>query len=313
MKNSIFAVMFFLIAHSCFSQVSIIFDTDMGSDCDDAGALAVLHKLAEKGEATILGVIYSSGKIKEGVGVCDAINTWYNRPDLPIGHYKKDNVGDPVTTYLPQVGRDTARFGHDLIDDAPEMVETYKNLLRSEPDNSVTIVTVGHPHGLYYLMDDVEGMRLIHDKVNKWIAMAHTQEKPNTGWNFGRNGTAPYVGKILEKWPKQAIFSGIGRDIITGNRLLPDTPDDNPVKEIYALWNGAIEKGRHSWDQVAVLVAVRPELFTFETSGSLRQVEEDKTFWDKRINNPNHSRVALKEGSEELEFLIEVLMSEPPG
>ena len=41
---------------------SVIFDTDMGSDCDDAGALAILHSLADAGEVRILGVIFSSGK-----------------------------------------------------------------------------------------------------------------------------------------------------------------------------------------------------------------------------------------------------------
>ncbi len=169
MKNPVLTLLFVSIAYSCFSQVRLIFDTDMGSDCDDAGALAVLHKLADKEEATILGFIYSSG-----------------------------------------------------------------------------------------------------------------------------------------------VFSGLGENITTGNRKLPDTPDENPVKEIYSLWNGAIEKGRHSWDQVAVLVAVRPELFNFETWGSLRQVEGDKTFWDKANNNPRHSSVALKTGMIELELLIEDLMSELP-
>ena len=35
----------------------------MGSDCDDVGALALLHAYAELGEAEILGVIYSSGAV----------------------------------------------------------------------------------------------------------------------------------------------------------------------------------------------------------------------------------------------------------
>src|SRR5438046_2179973 len=34
--------------------VKVIFDTDMDSDCDDVGALAVLHALADRGEAEIL-------------------------------------------------------------------------------------------------------------------------------------------------------------------------------------------------------------------------------------------------------------------
>ena len=37
--------------------VQIIFDTDMDIDCDDAGALAVLHALMDYEEAEILGVV----------------------------------------------------------------------------------------------------------------------------------------------------------------------------------------------------------------------------------------------------------------
>lgn len=39
------------------SAVKIIFDTDMHTDCDDAGALAVLHALADNWECDILAVI----------------------------------------------------------------------------------------------------------------------------------------------------------------------------------------------------------------------------------------------------------------
>ena len=294
------------------AQPRVILDTDIGSDCDDAGAMAVLHKLSDKGEVDILGIIYSSGKIAEGVGVCDAINTYYNRPNLPIGQYKKNDVGDPITTYLPQIGRDTARFKHNLINSAPSALETYKKILRTQPDSSVTIITIGHPHVLLYLIKDEEGISLIQAKVTKWIAMAHTQETPNVGWNFGRNGAANYVGKILKYWPQEVIFSGLGRDIITGNKKLPNTPKDNPVKEIYTLWNGAIQKGRPSWDQIAVLAAVRPQYFLFEKKGSLRQLEEGKTFWDVSLNNPKHSRVSLKIDKKEMESVIEELMSELP-
>lgn len=49
---------------SSFSEigkpVEIILDTDIGPDCDDAGAIAVLNVLADKGEANILGLINSS-------------------------------------------------------------------------------------------------------------------------------------------------------------------------------------------------------------------------------------------------------------
>ncbi|HCH85950.1 MAG TPA: nucleoside hydrolase, partial [Lentisphaeria bacterium] len=38
---------------------TIILDTDFETDCDDAGALCVLHALARRGNAAIAGVIAS--------------------------------------------------------------------------------------------------------------------------------------------------------------------------------------------------------------------------------------------------------------
>ena len=63
------------------APVKVVFDTDMAADVDDVGALALLHALADLGEARILAVGISSRN--EEAGPClDAINTWYGRPDF---------------------------------------------------------------------------------------------------------------------------------------------------------------------------------------------------------------------------------------
>ncbi|HRT97049.1 MAG TPA: Tm-1-like ATP-binding domain-containing protein, partial [Planctomycetota bacterium] len=64
--------------------VKIIFDTDMDSDCDDAAALALLHALADNGEAEILATMCSATH-PFSAPCTDAINTYYGRPNLPIG------------------------------------------------------------------------------------------------------------------------------------------------------------------------------------------------------------------------------------
>ena len=65
----------------------IIFDTDVGGDVDDAGALAVLHALADRKEIEILAIGVVIGH-EDAVPYVDAVNTWYGRPDLPIGTIK---------------------------------------------------------------------------------------------------------------------------------------------------------------------------------------------------------------------------------
>jgi hypothetical protein len=287
---------------------AVIFDTDMGSDCDDAGALAILHALADAGELRILGVVFSSGKNRYGIGTCDAINTYYGRGDLPLGQYKGTDVGDPRNSYTKQIATDTERFGHDTVDQAPELVAAYRSMLQSQPDHSVTLCTVGHPHGLVHLLRDPRGAELVRAKVERWVAMG------TGGWNFQQMGMSAYCQELLETWPLPFYISPSGKDIKTGHRLLPGTPDTNPVRESYRLWGTgtAITEGRSSWDQVAVLFVARPELFTVARTGRVERLADGRVIWNPDVDNTNHCLVTPKPSTDEMAAIIEELMARRP-
>ena len=57
---------------------SVIFDTDMDTDCDDVGALAMLHALADAGEVNILATVVSS-KFAYSAPCVEAVNRYYGR------------------------------------------------------------------------------------------------------------------------------------------------------------------------------------------------------------------------------------------
>lgn len=311
--------------------VRVIFDTDIGSDCDDAGAMAVLHKLADRGEARILATIFSSrgdvGDNRFGPAVVDAINTWYRRPNLPIGANKGHDVGDPgARRYLRQVGADQRRFGHDIktTDDVPDMIDVYRQVLAGQPNKKVVIVTVGHPIALYHLLrsgpDDhspLPGKELVRHKVRCWVAMGGGNDtRPSSPWNLAHNGMANYIGQLLEQWPVDYFNSGDGADIQTG-RELPATPADNPVRECYRLWLGKTRDSRSSWDELAVLFAVRGErYFKVDAHGGTKVTDGgNKIYWDPSHDNPLHHRVMIdtdKIGKRALEKVIARLMTEPP-
>ncbi|MFZ5429168.1 MAG: hypothetical protein ACOZDD_02965 [Bacteroidota bacterium] len=101
----------------------IIFDTDMGSDCDDAGALALLHAYATLGKAEIIGCIYSSGVVPYGAAVVEAINVYYGRPDIPVGACHGSEVGDPVDKMNAEKGCKwrigETRYKHNFIRQKP--------------------------------------------------------------------------------------------------------------------------------------------------------------------------------------------------
>ena len=73
--------------------VKIIFDTDLGSDYDDVGALAFLHAAADSGKAEILATM-ASNKYELTAPSIDVINSYFGRPELPVGSPKSDGVTD---------------------------------------------------------------------------------------------------------------------------------------------------------------------------------------------------------------------------
>jgi hypothetical protein len=170
----------------------IILDTDMGSDCDDVGALALLHHFASLGKADILAVIYSSGAIPYGAGVVDAINTYYGRPEIPVGAYHGHDFGDPVDKMgAEKLASDTATFKHQIIlnSDATEQTALNRQVLAGQPDTSVTYITIGHTRGLCELLKSppdtisaLSGRELIEAKVKRWVALQMSRViLPETG------------------------------------------------------------------------------------------------------------------------------------
>ena len=262
-----------LQAEPAAAPARIILDVDLAEDVDDAGALGVLHALANRGEAEILGVLVSSRN--EWVGPCaDAINTWYGRPNLPIGYQRGHQYGyrnptDPDRATSSKYAEAIARaFPHDLqrSSDAPEAALLCRQLLAAQPDQSVTLVTVGFLTNLRDLLDSrpdkhspLDGEGLVKQKVKQWVCMGGIfpsgrfpdgQGEYNLMWD-----TAASV-RAINDWPTPVVFSGfaIGAAIKVGARL-KDTPEANPVRACYQHYNGL--NNREAWDQTAVLFAVR--------------------------------------------------------
>lgn len=300
----------------------IIFDTDMGSDCDDAGALAVLHHYADEGLIEIGGVIYSSEIIPYGVGVIDAINTSYGRPDLPIGASHGNLVGDSIDKMSAEkLAKDTTAFHHDVISsvDVPEQTTLNRSILANAPDNSIIYITVGHTRGLYELLISVadslsplNGKELIRQKVKKWVALGALRANNPEGyfsrdWNFLFNNTAEYTDYLVENLPIPSYFINAGNDVLTG-KTLKHTPPGNIVRTVYRdwLWNvfgKTIDHQRPSWDLAAVYFAVKGEdEFLDNTGRGVLEFNPDKgSLWHPDTNSDKHQHyyVVQKPNSDE--------------
>src|SRR5213596_936459 len=66
------------------NPVAIIFDSDMGPDYDDVGAITMLHAFADSGYVKILATVAST-KYEGVAAIFNVFNTYFNRPGLLIG------------------------------------------------------------------------------------------------------------------------------------------------------------------------------------------------------------------------------------
>jgi len=298
--------------------VPIIFDTDIGTDVDDAGALAILHALADQGQAKILATM-SANQNRWSAPAIDVINTYYGRRDMPIGSSKTGP--NPEEWYHDTV----PDYPHDLTtgDDAPDAVEMYRKILAAQPDQSVTIVVVGWLTNMADLLNSkpdrhspLTGRELAKAKVKELVAMGGrwpNSPKNEGEYNFRMDGPAAH--KVISDWPGKIMFTGLGKDVMTGAKLVAQGPKDNPVSAFYRnFFKGHKVPERSSWDLIAVLYAVRglSDYFTAVSEGKCVGQKDGSNKW---IPGPaqNHSYLLYKMPQPELATVIEDLLLTPPA
>jgi len=274
--------------------VRLIFDTDLGDDIDDAMALATIHALQSRGECRLLAVTITKDNPLSGPAA-DAINTFYGRPEIPIG-VVRDGMRPQESRFTGAIvnskNGDRDRYPHRLKKnaDAPEATGLIRKILTEQPDHSVAFVQVGYSTNLARLLDSkpdehspLTGKELVAQKGKLLSIMAGNfgpaKNKPE--WNIVQD--VPSAKKVLADWPTPVILSGyeIGREIRYPFQSVEQDFDYvkyHPVKEAYLAW----EKKPHdrpTWDLTSVLYAVRPDhgYFGLSDPGTASVDERDVT------------------------------------
>ena len=187
----------------------VILETDFTLDVDDVGALAVLHALADRGEANILAVSYNEAQ-RNAAAAIRSVNAWYGRANLPVGVFRGPlaDPDDEHSRYIDRLAQMVPPDGDALAESSHAM---YRRVLRAQPDGSVTIVSVGFLNNLHDLLrGDGE---LVRAKVRKLVLMGGVR---NDGFNFVRHNLAGQTQHVLTHWPTPIVVSEEGGDIRTG-------------------------------------------------------------------------------------------------
>ena len=270
MKKITFCFCFLLCAFLLPAQnkkpVPIIFDSDMGPDYDDVGAITLLHAFADSGYAKILATVASTKY--DGVAcVLNVFNTYFNKAGIPVAVPK----GNGLTLRDWQHWTDTliAKYPHKINnnDEAEDAIELYRNILSKQPAHSVTIVTIGFLTNLDGLLkskadkySSLDGKKLVAEKVKQLVCMAG---KFPEGYEFNVDKDIPASQFVFANWPTNILFSGfeIGEKIKAGLPLIHnDAIQKSPVKDVFRICIPMAKEdsaGRKSWDETAVMVAVK--------------------------------------------------------
>jgi len=301
---SLFLVLFLIVPVQMIAQdqqpKKIIYETNMCLAVDDVGGLAMIHALQNRGEAELLAVCLNEVH-PSGVAAIDAINTWYGRGDILVGVFRGSFPDPDTSAYLD----DLTKFPHNLNDkSALNALKVYRKVLAKQPDNSVTIISVGFMNNLDVLLKKEPA--LVAKKVKELVIMgAHNGDDHNLGFH----NTAKAAQNVLENWPSPLVFHHLGGDVLTGLGL-KETPAGNPVREAYYKYLGSKFQELPSHDQITVLYGVRGDCNYFSKTSSGTGSIPSGFKWDMKTRNDSVLQYLLP--AKAYAIIIEDLMLEAP-
>lgn len=321
----IFCFCLLLLFTSAFAQnknkpVPVIFDSDMGPDYDDVGAITLLHAFADSAYIKILATVAST-KYEGVAGVFNVFNTYFKRPGLQIGVPK----GKALELKDSQHWTDTLLLKYPHViksnSEVPGAVEVYRKVLASQPDRSVTIITVGFLTNLADLLQSppdeyskLNGKELVRKKVKQLVCMAGSFPK---GSEFNVRMDAAASQYVFDNWETPVLFSGveIGFRIKTGLPLIhSEAIKNSPVKDVFRIcipMSPQDSAGRMSWDETAVLIAVKGYKPWWNVEeGKIKVAKDGSNTWIKDISVHKYLSEALPPSVVQ-EYINKLMMHQP--
>lgn len=251
------------------SRRNVIFDTDIGPDCDDAGAMAVLFEMAKKYEVKILGAANCTSN-PYGNGAIRAIAEYFGYEDFNVGCHKGCELLKGFDKYNKPVTKKYMKYANSAIH-ADDAVSFYKKILSKAEDDSVTVIATGPLTNLAEILD--KEPELFNKKVNSIVAMAGRFPK---GKEFNVECDPQAAAAVFNKFKKIIVCSGfeVGSKVMTG---FSAEQENNPVFDSYKLYSGKKEPPyfRDSWDLTAVHYAFEGEGEFYSLSKAVKITVDD--------------------------------------
>ena len=307
----------------------ILFDTDMDTDCDDAGALAILIEYAKHGKAAISAIVTDCPD-RYAPTACELICNWYGEHPMIGTIYDKEFPESETDRYvryrnhrktLPEdiyYNRTTSRLLGKTDEDYPSSVNVYRRALASADDGSVIVLAIGFLTAVEQLwlsepdeISPLNGYDLFKNKVRFVVSMGCADYPSTDNYNFNYNMDREGAKAFFDRCPCPIYVSPDGMDVITGSVFSSKFPSGHPLRTIYEIYNQGPDKGRMSWDLIALLFALDPSspIFNIETHGTVCYDDTcNKVFWNENGHRQDY-QITSRISSSEMASLLDSIMT----
>lgn len=310
-------------------KITIIFDTDMGNDVDDALALDMLYKYIDQDRINLLG-ISTNKRSPYCVEYIDIMNSWYGYPDIPIGVVVNGSERDNEDNFVRKVcqmekdGKPTFKRSIKNYETLPTSVSLYRKLLASQEDNSVNIISVGFSTNLSQLLDSqgdefspLTGKELVDRKVKLLSAMLGNFENENFS-EFNVHCDIPSAQKMIKEWPTPIVVSPfeLGEKILYPGASIENDfkwKEPNPLVEGYKAYL-EMPYDRQTWDLTSVLYVVEKDKDFFQESPSGTINIDDKgvtRFTPHEDGKHKYLTINTQQKEEIRNYFIELITQKP--
>ena len=312
--------------------VHVVFDTDISGDVDDVLALAMLHTLADRGECVLEAVTISKINLLTAPFV-DAVNTFYGRPNIPVGVTRDAQKRESKYLHLVKTKDDGVfRYPHALLssDDAPDAVSVLRKVLVEAKDHSIVLIQVGLASNLADLVESapdeispLSGLELVMQKVKFASVMAGAFAPVNGNAHYLEANVKNGIGsmqRFAEKWPNEVPV--VWSDFLIGiavpyprESIARDFryQEHHIVRVAYLLHSGP-HHDRPTWDLTSVLHAVRPLDNYFELSkrGRVKVADDGFTTFTPEENGRDVFLILSDDQKFRVVEALRSLVSQPP-
>lgn len=278
----------------------IIFDTDIGMDCDDAVALAILLNAQKQNKCNIRAITVASAR-EGGSATVKAICDYYGVTGIPVAKLTKTFLKcDYVNNYARSV-----KEKYKTNDTTADAVDLLRKTL-AQTKEKITFIAVGPLTNLKDLLlsegdefSSLDGISLVKEKVESLYVMGGLFEQNYTSeafaercilreWNILQDVAAAQT--VAEKWPTEILYlphevgAGIFTDMMKGENPVWYSMLEFARNEKKAMPDGCFK--RESWDPVTCMIALNPEdkKYAYSPYGKITVSEKGDTLFSETEN-----------------------------